>query len=63
MAATKITKEQGLKILKAAGYLAVSTVLGYFIGVLTDQPELFGIYTPLINVALVTLKQLFTNPE
>lgn len=63
MAVTKITKEQGLKILKAAGYLAVSTVLGYFITVLTEQPELLGVYTPIVNVALVTLKQLFTKPE
>lgn len=56
-----ITKEQGVKILKAAGYLAASTVISYFITVLTDQPDLLGVFTPIVNVVLVTIKQLFTD--
>lgn len=56
-----ITKEQAVKILKAAGYLAASTVISYFITVLTDQPDLLGVFTPIVNVVLVTIKQLFTD--
>lgn len=58
-----ITKEQALKILKAAVYLAISTVIGFFITVLTEQPELLGVYTPIVNVILVTIKQIFTDPS
>lgn len=63
MPATKIDKAQALKILKTAGYLAVSAVIGYLIALTTDQPELFGLYTPIVNIVLVTVKQLFTKPE
>lgn len=58
-----ITKEQAAKILKAAVYLAISTVIGFFITVLTEQPELLGVYTPIVNVILVTIKQIFTDPS
>lgn len=58
-----ITKAQALKILKAAGYLAVSTVISYLITLLADQPELLGVYTPIVNVILVTIKQIFTDPS
>lgn len=58
-----INKDQLVKILKAALYVGVSAILGYFIALTTDQPELFGVFTPLINVILVTLKQLFTSPS
>lgn len=63
MPLTKIDKTQALKILKAAGYVGVSAVLAYLISLTTDQPELFGVYTPIINIVLVTVKQLFTNPD
>lgn len=59
----KITKEQGLKVLKTATYVALSAVLAFLIAFVTDNPEMFGIYAPIINVALVTLKQLFTEPK
>lgn len=58
-----ITKEQGLKVLKTAAYVAISAVLAFLIAFVTDNPEMFGIYAPIINVALVTLKQLFTEPK
>lgn len=58
-----ITKEQALKILKTAAYVAISAVLGFLISVVTDQPELFGVFAPIINVVLVTLKQTFTEPK
>ena len=58
-----ITKEQGLKVLKTAAYVAISAVLAFLIAFVTDNPEMFGIYAPIINVVLVTLKQLFTEPK
>lgn len=58
-----ITKEQGLKVLKTAAYVALSAVLAFLIAFVTDNPEMFGIYAPIINVVLVTLKQLFTEPK
>ena len=58
-----ITKEQGLKVLKTAAYVAVSAVLAFLIAFVTDNPEMFGLYAPIINVVLVTLKQVFTEPK
>ena len=58
-----ITKEQGLKVLKTAAYVAISAVLAFLIAFVTDNPEMFGIYAPIINVVLVTLTQLFTEPK
>lgn len=58
-----ITKAQALKVLKTAAYVAISAVLAFLIAFVTDNPEMFGIYAPIINVALVTLKQLFTEPK
>lgn len=63
MALTKINKKQSLKILKTAGYLAASTVVGYLLTLITNQPDLLGVFTPLVNVVLVALKQLFTEPN
>jgi len=58
-----ITKDQAKKILKAAGYLAASTAISYLISVVTDDPTLFGPLTPLINVLLVSVKQIFTTEQ
>jgi len=63
MQLSKITKDQGVKILKTALYIAASAVISYLITVVTDQPELFGPLTPIVNIILVTLKQAFTKPE
>lgn len=62
MQLSKISKYQALKIAKAALYVGASAVISYLITVLTDQPELFGPLTPLVNVVLVTIKQAFTKP-
>lgn len=46
------------KTARAAIYLAISAAIA---GILTDiqnNPELFGIYTPFINLALVAIKNL-----
>ena len=56
-----ITKAQALKIGKAALYVGISAILAFLIAFVTDNPEMFGIYTPIINVVLVFLKQLFTD--
>lgn len=61
MKPSAITKEQGLKIGKAALYVGISAVISYLIALTVDQPELFGIYTPIVNIVLVTVKQLFTE--
>lgn len=62
MQLSKISKDQALKIAKAALYVGLSAVISYLITLITDQPELFGPLTPLVNVILVTLKQAFTKP-
>lgn len=56
-------KAQLIKVAKTAAYVAVSAVLAFLIAFVTDNPEMFGIYAPIINVVLVTLKQIFTTPE
>lgn len=56
-------KAQALKVLKAAAYVGISAVLAFLIALITDNPEMFGIYTPIINVVLVTVKQIFTTPD
>jgi len=64
MQVSPVTKSQWLDIGKAALYLGISTIIGYFITLLTNQPELLGAYTPIVNVVLVFLKKLFTeSPE
>lgn len=62
MQLSKITKDQAAKILKAAVYIGLSAVISYLITVVTDQPDLFGPLTPVVNIVLVTLKQAFTKP-
>jgi hypothetical protein len=59
----EITKTQAIKVGKTAAYVGVSAILAFLISYVTDNPESFGIYAPIINVLLVTLKQLFTSSE
>lgn len=59
MQITKISKNQALKIAKTALYIGVSAVLSYLITLTTNSPDLFGPLTGLINLGLVTLRQLF----
>lgn len=56
-----VTKNQWIKVAKTAAYVALSALIGYAISLTTEQPELFGAYAGLVNVALVTLKQLVTT--
>lgn len=57
----EITKTQALKIAKAALYVGLSAILGYFIAFVQGNPEMFGVYAPIINIVLVTVKQVFTT--
>jgi len=63
MRLSPVTYEQWVKVFKAALYVGVSAVLSYLISALTSDPDSFGVLTPIVNVVLVTLKQLFTPPE
>ena len=53
-----LTKKQALDIGKVAGYVAISAVLDYLISITTATE--FGQLTPVINLALVTIKKLVT---
>lgn len=61
MTPTKLDKQQTLAVLKAAAYVGLSAIIDYLIS-RTAGTE-FGTLTPVINVALVFLKKLFTNPR
>lgn len=63
MKPSKITKDQAVKILKAVLYVSVSAALAYLITLTNDNPDLFGVYTIVINGLLVAIKQLFTPGE
>lgn len=56
-----MTKEQAIKVAKTAAYVGISAVLGFLIAYVTDNAEAFGVYAGIINVILVTLKQVFTD--
>lgn len=53
------TKKQWFEILKATIYVSLSAGLDYLISLTTGSE--FGILTPVINIALVTIKKLFTK--
>ena len=54
-----MNKDKTLKILKAAGYVGVSAMLDYLISA-TGGTE-FGVLTPIINIVLVTARQLIKD--
>ena len=60
MALSPISKDQALSILKVTLYVAASAAIDYLISITTGSQ--FGIYTPIINIVLVTIKKLFTTP-
>ena len=63
MQLSRIDRAQAVKIGKAALYVGLSAVISYLITLIANQPELFGPLTPIINIVLVTLKQVFTQPQ
>ncbi len=46
------------KTVRASLYLGVSAVLAAVLADIQNNPELFGIYTPFINLLLVAVKNL-----
>lgn len=58
-----MTKEQLLKIGKTALYVGLSAAIGVLIAWVEGSPELFGIYAPIINIVLVTIRQVFKTEE
>lgn len=58
-----INKAQALKIAKAALYVGISAAIGSVIAFVEGNPEKFGIYAPIVNITLVTLKQLFSEDK
>lgn len=63
MQLSKISKDQALKIVKATVYVGLSAAISYVITLIANDPALFGPLTPIVNIILVFLKQLFTKPE
>lgn len=58
-----LTKQQIIHILKVAGWVTASTVVGLLISIITEQPDIFGVVTPIVNVLLVTVQQMLKKPE
>lgn len=61
MTPSVITKDQWGKIAKAALYVGLSAIISYLISLIADNPNLLGPLTPIVNIVLVTLKQVFTK--
>lgn len=61
MKPSKLNKDQALKVVKAGVYVGVSAALDYLVSQTSGTQ--FGVLTPLINVVLVSLKQLFTPAQ
>lgn len=63
MTKPSLTKNQLLSVLKVAGFLALSSAIGYLITWLGNNPESFGLWTPLVNVVLVLLQKMFSEDK
>lgn len=63
MTKPSLTKNQLLSVLKVAGYLALSAGISYLITWLGNNPESFGLWTPLVNVVLVLLQKVFSEDK
>lgn len=51
------------KTIQTAGYLALSSIITYLATATTGDPELFGPWTPAINLALVLIVKTFFSPS
>lgn len=60
---SKLTKEQVFKVLKVALWVMASGALSALLTWVDGNKDMFGIYYPLVNVFLVFVKQIFTQPE
>lgn len=58
-----ITKGQRAKIIKTSLYVVMSAAIAQIGAIATNTPEFFGVYLPFVNIALVIVKQLFTEDK
>jgi len=63
MKISAISGTQILKIITAGLYVGVSAAISYLISAIAADPNLVGPLTPIVNITLVTLKQIFTDPS
>lgn len=63
MTKPSLTKENLKKIGKVALYTGTSAAIAAVIAFIQKDPQMFGIYTPIVNVILVTLQQAFKTEE
>lgn len=63
MTKPSLTKNQLLSVLKVAVYLALSAGISYLITWVSNNPESFGLWTPLVNVVLVLLQKMFSEDK
>lgn len=56
-----LDKAQAMKIVKVTAYVAISAALDYLISISSGTQ--FGTLTPLINILLVSVRQLFKRPS
>lgn len=58
-----LTKKQAVKIGKVAGWVAASSAIGGLLTLIAEDPMLFGVFTPIVNVLLVTVQQLLKKED
>ena len=63
MTKPSLNKENLKKIGKVALYAGVSAAIAVVIAFIQKEPQVFGVYTPIVNVILVTLQQAFKTEE
>lgn len=63
MKLSPITKDQFLKIVKAAAYVGASAIISYITTLILNDPQAFGYLTPFVNILLVSLKQALTDGQ
>lgn len=61
MTPSALDAKQVTAIARAAFYVSLSAGLDFLIS--QTSGTAFGVLTPVINVVLVTIKKVFTNPE
>ncbi len=44
------------KVLRGGAYAAISAVIAYIISLIAQDPTVFGVGTPIINMILITIK-------
>ena len=63
MTKPNLTKENLKSIGKVALYVGISSGLAVVVAYIEKNPNSFGVYTPIINVVLVTIIKAFKTEE